>query len=471
MRRQRNAKIVATLGPASSTPDRIRELFLAGADVFRLNFSHGSHDDHRARVQAIRDLESETGRPVGILLDLQGPKLRLGPMTADVELRKGAAWRLDLALSPGDHTRAPLPHPEIFSVLQPGAQLLVDDGRVRLEVSACDERSADVVVRVGGTVSSRKGVNVPGLTLPISAMTAKDRTDLAFGLELGVDWVALSFVQRPEDIHELRALMEGSAAGIVAKLEKPAALVHLDALAEASDAIMVARGDLGVELPPEQVPGWQKRIVHTCRRHGRPVIVATHMLDSMVRSPVPTRAEASDVANAVYDGADAVMLSAESAAGDFPVESVMIMDRIITEVERDPHYRRVMDAEHPAPGRTVPDAVCCAMRRTTQILGAAATVTYTASGASALRAARERPESPILGLCPRRETARRLCLVWGVHPVAGEDIRDVAEMVEHARDAVRREGFAGPGDSVVIVAGMPFGHSGSTNLLHVTTLE
>ena len=411
MRRQRRAKIVATVGPASAGPEVLRELFLAGADVFRLNFSHGSHADHAARLAVLRELEAETGRPIGILADLQGPKLRVGRFAdGPVILQQGQAFRLDIDPAPGDAQRVNLPHPEIFAALEPGAELLLDDGKLRLRVERCDAASADTRVLVGGRLSERKGVNVPGVLLPISALTAKDRADLDAALALGVDWVALSFVQRPEDLAEARALI-GGRAGLIAKLEKPSAIERLDEVIAASDAVMVARGDLGVELPAERVPAIQKRIVRVCRRLGKPVIVATQMLESMIESPVPTRAEASDVATAIYDGADAVMLSAESAAGKYPVAAVAMMNRIIEGTEADPQYRQLIEASHtPAEaGRAdVAEAVCCAMRRTVALLQAAAIVCYTTSGHTSLRAARERPEAPILSLTPDLAVARRL---------------------------------------------------------------
>ena len=470
MRRHRNAKIVATLGPSSSTAAAIRALFNAGADVFRLNFSHGSQDQHKERLDIIRAIERETGRPVAVLLDLQGPKLRVGTFAkAPVELEAGASFRLDLDPTPGDATRAPLIHPEIFAALKPGTDLLLDDGKIRLKVQACGPDFATTRVTTGGPLSDRKGVNVPGVILPISILTEKDRKDLEFGLALGVDWLALSFVQRPQDLEEARALVNGRAA-IMSKLEKPAAIESLDAIVALSDGVMVARGDLGVELPAEQVPAIQKRIVRGCRKSGKPVIVATQMLESMVNAPVPTRAEASDVATAVYDGADAVMLSAESASGKHPVEAVQMMDRIISQVESDPYYREAIEASHTPPQATIPDAVFCATRRVAGLLRVAATVTYTSSGYSTLRAARERPDAPILGLTPDMRIARRLALVWGVHSVHTALVKDVAEMVDQACKTAVREEFAQPGDTVVIAAGMPFGVSGSTNLLRIAQI-
>ncbi|AKU13330.1 pyruvate kinase [Azoarcus sp. CIB] len=470
MRRHRQSRILATLGPSSSTPERIRALVDAGADVFRLNFSHGSHADHAERLRQIRDLEREVGRPIGILMDLQGPKLRIGKLAAGkVMLAAGSRFRLDLDAAEGDATRANLPHPEIFAALETGTELLLDDGKLRLRVEAFGPDFADTTVLVGGPLSDRKGVNVPGVVLPISPLTPKDLADLDYGLSLGVDWVALSFVQRPEDVREAREII-GERAWIMAKLEKPAAIERLDEIVALADGIMVARGDLGVELPPQQVPILQKRIVRAARAAGKPVVVATQMLESMISSPVPTRAEASDVATAIYDGADAVMLSAESASGQYPIEAVTIMDRIITEVEQDPEWRVGLDASHVPAQANTPDAICCALRDVTALLNPAATVAYSSSGFSCLRASRERPSTPILGLTPHLATARRLALVWGVHPVPFEDVHDVAEMVEHASAAVVTHGFAQPGDNVVIIAGLPFGRSGSTNLLHVVKI-
>ena len=470
MKRERSARILATLGPASSTRERIRALAEAGADVFRLNFSHGSHEDHAERYRLIREVEAELGRPIGVLMDLQGPKLRVGRFAeGKVALVPGAPFRLDLDPTPGDARRANLPHPEIFAALEAGTELLLDDGKLRLRVDACGAGFAETTVLVGGTLSDRKGVNVPGVVLPISPLTAKDRADLDFGLALGVDWVALSFVQRPEDLREARELV-GDRAWIMAKLEKPAAIDALEPIIALADGVMVARGDLGVELPPQQVPVLQRRIVRAARAAGRPVVVATQMLESMISSPVPTRAEASDVATAIYDGADAVMLSAESASGQYPVEAVSIMHGIVCEVERDPAWRAGLEASHTPAAANTPDAICCALRRVAGLLEPAATVAYTSSGFSALRASRERPVAPILALTPQPATARRLALVWGVHPVPFEEVHDVAEMVEHAARAVQNLGLGSAGDAVVVIAGLPFGQRGSTNLLHVARI-
>jgi len=470
LRRTRNAKIVATMGPASSTPELARRLFLAGVDVFRLNFSHGSADDHRARFALLRELERETGRPIGILADLQGPKLRVGGFAqGPVLLVPDQPFRLDLDPAPGCAQRAGLPHPEIFAVLEPGAELLLDDGRLRLVVERCGGDFAETRVAVGGRLSANKGVNVPDVVLPLSALTAKDRHDLALALDLGADWIALSFVQRPEDVHEARALIAGRAA-IMSKLEKPAAIARLAEIVAASDAVMVARGDLGVEMPAEQVPAIQKRIVRVCREMGKPVVVATQMLESMIESPVPTRAEASDVATAVYDGADAVMLSAESASGKYPVEAVAMMNRIIAQVETDPLYRQVINASHPPEREAdVADAVCSAVRCAVAMLHAAAIVCYTRTGHTSLRAARERPESPVLSLTPIVATARRLSVVWGIHSVQIDGVTDVNEMTAVACEIARREGFAVSGQFIVALAGMPFGSAGTTNLMRIAT--
>jgi len=467
MHRHRSAKILATLGPASSAPERVRVLHEAGADAFRLNFSHGTHEEHAERCRAIRAVEEATGRPIGIIADLQGPKLRIGRFQEGrIHLAIGQDFRLDLDPAAGDQSRVGLPHPEVYAVLEPGVELLLDDGKIRLAVERVGDDHAETRVVVGGPLSDSKGVNVPRAILPISPLTEKDRKDLQFALDLGVDWVALSFVQRPEDIAEARRLIAGRAA-IMVKVEKPSAVDHLDEIIDLADGIMIARGDLGVELPPEEVPGLQKRMIRAARRAGKPVVVATQMLESMIVSPAPTRAEASDVATAVYDGADALMLSAETAAGEYPLEAVTLMDRIIVKVERDPLYRSYLDAYHAAAEHTAPDAITLAAREVASTMRAAAIVTYTTTGSTALRAARERPDRPILGLITQATTARRLALVWGLHCVVCEDAHDVDEMTERACHFARETGVAGPDAPIVITAGVPFGTPGSTNLLRI----
>jgi len=470
MRRNRNSKIIATLGPASSSPDAIRTLFEAGADVFRLNFSHGLQEEHRKRLYYIRELERTTGRPIGVLMDLQGPKLRIGQFEHDrITLEPGDLFRLDLSAEPGTKRRVPLPHPEVFESLSPGTSVLLDDGRVRLRVRKCGKNFAETEVVTGGELSDRKGVNLPEALLNLSALTDKDRRDIEFGLDMGVDWMALSFVQRPEDIIEVKNMVEGDAA-ILTKIEKPHAIERLDEIVELSDALMVARGDLGVEMPAEVVPILQKQIIRAGRKSGKPVVVATQMLDSMVHSPTPTRAEASDVATAVYDGADALMLSAETAVGAYPVASVRMMDRIICRVERDPAYRKIIEANHPEPEATTADAISAAAAQVAQTISAAAIVTYSRSGATARRAARERPVVPILGLTAERTTARQLAVVWGVHCVHTTDIQNLTGMVEKACQIALAEDFAKIGDRMVITAGIPFGRAGTTNLLRIAKI-
>lgn len=465
--RGRRAKVIATLGPASRDPEVIADLFEAGADVFRLNFSHGSHEDHAKSVAAIRQIEKDRERPITILMDLQGPKLRVGPFEGGkVLLKTGANFRLDLDPALGTEKRVCLPHPEIFAALKPGSNLLVDDGHLRFRVKSCGKDFAETEVVIAGTISDRKGVNVPDVTLAIPAMTDKDKADLQFGLSQGVDWVALSFVQRPEDVAEVRAAVKGRA-GIVSKLEKPAALDQLDAIVDLSDAVMVARGDLGVEMPLEQVPILQKRIIRSCRKRGKPVVVATQMLDSMIKSPMPTRAEASDVATAIYDGADAVMLSAETAAGQFPVRAVATMHRIIKQVESDEHYVSLMDAGRHDPEHSSPGAITAAARQIGQTLKAAAIVTFTTSGTTTLRAARERPDSPVMCITPNVAAGRRMGLVWGVHAVVGDFIHSVDDIGDVAVDAAVKSGIAKDGQALVITAGMPFGKVGSTNMVRV----
>ncbi|HEV7996548.1 MAG TPA: pyruvate kinase [Stellaceae bacterium] len=469
--RRRSAKIVATLGPSSSTPEQIRALFEAGVDVFRLNFSHGTHQEHLARFEAIRRVEHASGRPIAILADLQGPKLRLGTFeTGRIELAAGARLRLDLDPRPGDQARAPLPHPEIFAALQPGTDLLLDDGKVRLETESCGPGFAETLCRVGGPLSDRKGVNVPNAVLPLSAITEKDRADLAFALDHGADWIAFSFVQRPDDVAEGRKLVAGRA-GVMVKLEKPAAIERLAEIIELADGLMVARGDLGVEMPPEDVPSVQKQVVHACRLAGKPVIVATQMLESMIASPTPTRAEASDVATAVYEGADAVMLSAETAAGRYPIESVAMMNRIACRVQRDPLYFPMLESTRIEHEHTAPDAISAAACQVAGTVGAAAIVSYTTSGATALRAARERPGVPILVLTSNLGTARRLAVLWGAHCVHTSDVKSFADMVQKAVRIAHREEIAQAGQRVVVTAGVPFGTPGATNVLRIAWVE
>jgi pyruvate kinase len=472
MRRQRSAKIVATIGPASNSPERIEELFRAGVDVFRLNFSHGQQEDHRIVCESIRALERSIGRPIGVMADLQGPKLRVGTFAEKkVKLVAGESFRLDLGSPPGDAKRASLPHPEVFAALEPGTDLLLDDGNIRLKVEECGEDFAQTRIITGGDLSDRKGVNVPNAVLPLSPLTAKDRSDLAFALDMGVDWIAMSFVQRPEDVAEGRKLIAGRASVLV-KLEKPAAITRLSEIVELSDAVMVARGDLGVEMPPEDVPPVQREIVHICRSTGKPVVVATQMLESMVRNPVPTRAEASDVATAVYEGADAVMLSAETAAGAYPIEAVTMMDRIIRRVQVDPiYFPGLHTAALAASDHSASDAISAAASQIAHTIGAAAILSYTTSGATALRMARERPDVPILALTSNLRTARRLAMAWGLHCVHTHDVRNFNEMVVHATRAARREGFGEKGQRVVVTAGVPFGTPGATNVLRIAWIE
>ena len=465
---------MATLGPASHSEPMIRELFDCGVDVFRLNFSHGTHQEHGQRVDVIREIESQTGRPIGILIDIQGPKLRLGKIRkGKATLKKGGTFRLDMHDNPGDKHRAPLPHPEIFAALEPGNELMIDDGRVRLKVVDCTSDFADTEVIVGGVISDHKGVNVPDVILPGSVLTGKDREDIEFGLGLDIDWIAQSFVQQPSDVEELKSIVKGRAK-IMVKLEKPSALKHLDEILGICDGIMVARGDLGVELPPQKVPIVQKKIIRQCRQAGKPVVVATHMLDSMVINPAPTRAEASDVATAIYDGVDAVMLSAESAVGEYPARSVQMMNSIIEEVEGDPVYSSIIEAQRPQPDSTTADAICNALQTITGILSSAATVTYTDSGSTSLRAARERPQAPILSLTPSVRSARHMAIAWGIHAVTvdvANEQADINQVINAAKAIAAQEEFAIPGEAVVIAAGLPFGKSGTTNLLHIARIK
>ena len=465
MIRTRRTRMVCTLGPASRTPDKIVALARAGADVFRLNFSHGAHEDHAATFQAVRAAETEVDRPLGILADLQGPKFRLGAFASgSVRIEQGATFRLDLDPTPGDEHRVCVPHPEILAALKPGAVVLIDDGKVTLRVVSADGKSAETVVESGDELSNAKGLGVPGVRIPLPALTEKDRRDLAFALRLGVDWIALSFVQHPQDMAELRRLVDGRAA-VMAKIEKPSALEHLDEILDLSDGLMVARGDLGVELPPEEVPIVQRTIIRAARARGTPVVVATQMLESMTHSPSPTRAEVSDVANAVYQGADALMLSGETAAGDYPIEAAAMMDRIMCRVERDPLWPQVIAAESPAFEDADTDALVAAARRAADATSTACLVAFTATGATARRMARERPLQPVLALTPNVRTAHRLTLVWGLEPRVADDPRNLDEMTEAAVEFAVSLGMTRPGGRILIAAGTPFGAPGAANLL------
>jgi pyruvate kinase len=467
MRRLRRIKRLATLGPASSDSATIRKLFEAGADVFRINMSHTPHDKMRELITTIRNVEGSYGRPIGILVDLQGPKLRLGAFAEGaIQINNGETITLDLDPTPGDKTRVQLPHPEILKALRPGHALLIDDGKLRLIAEETSPDHAVVRAVVGGRMSDRKGVSLPDTDLPMSAMTTKDRADLEAALEAGIDWIALSFVQRADDVLEAKKLVRGRAA-VMSKIEKPQAIDRLADIMEASDALMVARGDLGVELPVERVPGLQKQMTRMARRAGKPVVVATQMLESMILSPVPTRAEVSDVATAVFEGADAIMLSAESAAGKFPVEAVMTMDRIGEEVERDPTYAGVIASQRPAPEATAGDAIADAARQIAETLDLSAIICWTSSGSTAIRVARERPRPPTVAITPNLATGRRLSLVWGVHCVIAEDAHDQDDMVSRAGRIAFRDGFAKAGQRVIIVAGVPLGTPGTTNMVRI----
>ncbi len=468
--RARRVKILATLGPASSTLDTIRALHEAGADAFRVNMSHGTPEARASLIAHIRALEKETGRPLTVLADLQGPKLRVGKFSdGAIELVKGATFVLDMDKAPGDATRVELPHKELFAALTTGARLLLDDGKLVLRVIETGAARLVTEVVVGGRLSNNKGLNVPDVVVPLAALTPKDRTDLAFALDHGVDWIALSFVQRPEDVAEARALIGGRAA-LLAKIEKPQALERLHEILELADAVMVARGDLGVELPPEQVPPAQKRIVAMARAAGKPVVVATQMLESMIQSPSPTRAEVSDVATAIYDGADAVMLSAESAAGAWPVEAVAMMDAIARQVEGDASWFARVHFTETATSATTADAMSAAAAAIARTIGARAIACFTISGSTARRAARERASVPILCLTPSRATARRMGLVWGVHAVTTRDVHDFEEMVAKSRRMALRSGIAAGGDLMVLIAGVPFSTPGTTNVVHAVRL-
>ncbi|WP_126173011.1 pyruvate kinase [Altericroceibacterium xinjiangense] len=469
--RGRKVKILATLGPASRDPEMLRRLLKAGADAFRLNLSHGEHADHLGSIHAIRALEKEFNRPIAILADLQGPKLRVGSFAeGKAVIAHGQPFAFDRDPTPGNGERVELPHPELFEVLEKGRLLLINDGKIRLRVRKATSERIETIAEVGGVISDRKGVNVPDTEVPIPALTEKDRRDLAFAIQHGADWIGLSFVQRPEDLIEARRLMGGRGA-LCAKIEKPQAVNRLDEIIDLSDGVMVARGDLGVELNPEEVPPLQKKIVNAARLAGKPVIVATQMLESMIESPAPTRAEVSDVANAVYDGCDAVMLSAETAAGQWPEEAVDMMARIARQIERDEAYRMRVRLVGTKPDATTADALAHSCMTIADTVPIEAIVVFTSSGSTARRVTRERPAVPVMVLTPTISTARRVALLWGAHPVPTRDIGSFEEMIAKGKRMALRHGYGGPGSKLVMVAGVPFGAPGATNLLHVVTLS
>ncbi len=470
MRRKRKVKILATLGPASSTREMIEKLYLAGVDVFRINMSHTKHDLLRELHGHIRAVEDKVKRPIGILADLQGPKIRIGTFkNKEVKIIAGESFAFDTNAEPGDETRVYLPHPEIFAGAKVGEVLLLNDGRLRVEITACSPTRLDTKIIYGGVLSDRKGVNLPDTLLPIPALTEKDRADLEAAASLGVDWIALSFVQRPEDVAEARILIKGRA-GVMAKIEKPSALPVLDEILKIADGIMVARGDLGVELPLETVPARQKHITRSARKFGKPVVVATQMLESMITEPVPTRAEVSDVATAVYEGADAVMLSAESASGAWPERAVQTMDKVAQSAEGDSYYGGIIHAQRNEPEATPADAISAAARSIAETLQVPAIVCYTGSGSTGARLARERPSMPIVALTPIVNTARRLTLTWGIHSLVVPDAKSLDDMMSQAGELAFREEFAKPGERILITAGVPIGAPGTTNMLRIATI-
>jgi len=471
MRRNRRVKVVATLGPASSATETIERLFLAGVDVFRINMSHSSHETARALQNSVRWVAKRHRHPIGLLADLQGPKFRIGDFHGGrVFVNDGSIFRFEREEKPGSNDSVFLPHPQIFAAVAPGHALLLDDGKIRMRVIEATANSIAAEVLVGGALSSRKGISLPDTLLPVGPLTTKDRTDLAHLLKIGVDWIALSFLQRGADIHGVRKLV-GDRAAILAKIEKPSAIADLDAIIGAADGLMVARGDLGVEIPVERVPGLQKKITRKARAAGKPVVVATQMLESMISSPVPTRAEVSDVATAVFDGADAVMLSAESAIGQFPLEAVQMVDRIAIEVEADPSYDAIVHATQTTPQPTGADAIAAAAHAVADTVKLSAIVCYTATGSTALRVTRERPGLPIIGLTPVEATARRLSLAWGIQSVMTADPANLTDMVSKACRIAFDEGFVKPRDGILITAGVPLGSPGATNMIRIAFVD
>lgn len=451
MKRYRNGKIVATIGPASSSPEVIEKLYLEGVDVFRLNFSHGEHAGHEKVYDIIRSVGKKYRSHPTILADLQGPKLRVGVFANNkIILEEGDIFRFDLDKTPGDTKRVNLPHPEIFEALETGTTLLLDDGKLRFEVISHSTEFAEVKVIVGGQLSNRKGVNVPHVMLPIPALTKKDKEDLDFALKLGVDWVALSFVQTVDDVEEARKIIKGRAK-IVSKIEKPLAVKSIEPIAKVSDGLMVARGDLGVEMNPEEVPMAQRLIINTCRRLGKPVIVATQMLESMISSPSPTRAEVSDIATAVYSGVDATMLSAESASGKYPFEAVNMMSKVIETTENDPAYFGMIEEDPRKPLEMIVEAKCYAAKKAAMYSNAVCLVMFSDSFEHVASCARFRPTCPILLGTSSEEIARQAGLLYGVNAIIVKKEFNIEKLEKIAVDITRDRKYGKVGDTVVML--------------------
>jgi pyruvate kinase len=463
---QRRTKIVATIGPATSSPQVLKELILAGATTLRLNFSHGTHDDHLTSIRLIRQISHELERPVGILQDLQGPKIRLGKFTdGAIVLKNGDPFVLTSRDIPGTQASSSVTYDKLAAEVPSGAVILLDDGKVEMVVESVDPSTESLNCRVvvGGKLSNSKGVNFPGVYLSIKAMTDKDRRDLMFGLDQGVDWVALSFVRNPEDILEIKELIAnaGKEVPVIAKIEKHEAIEQMEAVLSLCDGVMVARGDLGVELPAEDVPVLQKQLIATANRLGIPIITATQMLDSMVNNPRATRAEISDVANAIIDGTDAVMLSNETAVGEFPVEAVKMMAKIAVRTERERLGRRIEDSK-----KSIPNAISAAVARIAEQLDAAAIMTLTKTGSTARSISKFRPQQPILAITAHMDVARRLQMVWGVKPLLVLDLPTTGETFQAAVKIARANQLLNEGDLVVLSSGTQ-GVAGSTDLIKV----
>ncbi len=467
----RKVKIIATLGPASNNSQTIQSLVKAGVNVFRVNMSHGEHDQHKKSIDLIREAEKKLEQPIAILADLQGPKLRIARFKeGQVFLEKGQEFVLDLEPKPGNSNRVTFPHPEIFPHILSGMTVLLNDGNIRLKVTLANHSEIQTEVLEGGTLSDNKGVNLPDTELPIPALTKKDKKDIDFLIGTSVDYVGLSFVQRPEDVLDLKRILGGRKA-VLSKIEKPQAIDNLEEIIDLSDGIMVARGDLGVEMSPEKVPPIQKKIIRLSKKKGKPVVVATQMLESMIERSTPTRAEATDVATAVYDGADAVMLSAESAVGKYPVESVEMMAKIISAVEKDGQYIDNLKRLAEKADDDVSDSITAAARQLSETLEAAAIVTYTATGLTALRVSHKKPQAPILAMTNKVETSRKLCLSWGVIPNLVDDLKSLDEMIEKAIERSKEAGLVKKGDKIVMTCGIPFGNPGTTNVINVELIK
>ena len=466
----RKTKILATIGPSSEKITKIEKLISSGVDAFRINCSHTTESQFESYIKNIRKVEKKLKKPIGILIDLQGPKLRIGEIENNIPLKRGQKLLFINSKKSSKSNEVPLPEEKVFKSIKVNHPIFIDDGKIKLKVLKVYKNIIETKVLLEGVLKSKKGINLPETVLKNSALTSKDKKNVKKGIELGVDWIALSFIQSPEDIKDLRKICKKNVS-IMAKIEKPTALNHINKITELADGLMIARGDLGVELPIQDVPSWQKRIIREARMQGKPVVVSTQMLESMITSKTPTRAEVSDVATAVFEGSDAVMLSAESAIGDNPELAVKMMDKIAHSVEKNPNYSSILSAQLEETPDSTPDAIATAARSLASELNSPIIVCYTESGSTGIKVSRVRPKQMILTVTPIIKTARKLTLVWGVKCIVQKDANNLEQMIRMTKAYSKKEKIIKIGEKMVITAGLPLKKLGTTNLIRVIKVD